>query len=391
MKRYSPIGLAVILIGFSMYARFAFHAVITSDLDFHVLQWYAKLQKQGPLIGLGRSFYNYTPPYLYLLALATLTSGWLSAVSAVKLISMGFDVYCSIIIFKLVRMKCQKGYIPFLAAAVFFAAPTVVANSAVWGQADSIHTALLLTCIYFLLLDKSLGAVVFFAFGLAFKPQAIFLTPLLMILLLRKQIPWYYLLIIPFVYSIAMWPAVILGRTWSDVLTLYSSQAGSGKALTHNAGSLYVFIPKSATAALFTPAVILGALGIILWVLFTWVSTRKRRLNHEAILLLALISVTLPPFVLPNMHDRYFYLSDAISIALAFITPGLWFLPVLFQLSSGLAYSVYLLSSSQTNVLLAGFINLITLIFLFWRQRTINMIADRTESLVENGSRFAEP
>ncbi len=369
-RSYLPLLAAIVLLGISAYVRFALRAVVTTDLDFHILQWYTKLQRLGPLNGLGRDFYNYTPAYVYLLALATLTSGFISAVSAVKFISIAFDVYCAFVIYRIVRLEYKQGFLPHLAAAIFLAAPTIIANSSAWGQADSTVTAFLLTCVYFLLVEKPLAAILFFSIGFAFKPQAIFLAPLLLILLLRKKIPWYYFILVPLVYVLSVWPVVVLGRSWMDVLTIYSSQAGSGKALTHNAPSLYIFVPKSATSWLFGPAVIIGNLVTLIWAVYAWLSTL--RIDRHSILLLALISVTLPPFVLPNMHDRYFYVSDALSIPVAFTTPELWFLPILFQVSSGLAYSVYLLSAPPTNVAVAGFINLFILVYLFRRQWHIN-------------------
>jgi len=365
-REYLPLVIGLILVVVSVGVRIAARAVITSDLDFHILPWYAKLQKHGPLVGLGKDFYNYTPPYLYLLALATLTSRFLSPVIAVKLISTAFDVYAAYMIFKIVRLKYRDGYLPYLAAAIYFAAPTVIANTGVWGQADSTYTAFLLTCLYFLLVNRPLPAILFFGIALAFKPQAIFLAPFLLVMILWKKIPWYYSLLVPIVYMLLMLPAVAAGRTWTEVLTTYSAQADSGKALTHNAASLYVFVPKSAFEQLIGPAVIVAIAVVMLWVLITWLKTKSR--DRQAMLLLALVSVALVPFLLPNMHDRYFYPADTISIALAFWTPGMWFVPILFQLVSGLSYSIYLLSASPDNLRVAGLINVLTLILLFRHQ-----------------------
>ena len=52
----------------------------------------------------------------------------------------------------------------------------------------------------------------------------------------------------------------------------------------------------------------------------------------------ATVSLMLAPFLLPKMHDRYFFAADLCSIALAFIIPRLWFVPVGLQISSTLAY-----------------------------------------------------
>ena len=105
------------------------------------------------------------------------------------------------------------------------------------------------------------------------------------------------------------------------------------------------------------------------WVLFSWRQTRTR--DRAEVLLLALISVELVPFFLPNMHDRYFYLADTLSIVLAFMMPEMWFIALLFQMVSGLSYSIYLYSASPDNLVLAAALNVLTLIALFVRQSAI--------------------
>jgi Gpi18-like mannosyltransferase len=366
LLRFVPLALAIVLVGLSAAIRIATRSVVTSDLDFHILPWYTKLQKHGIFIGLGQDFYNYTPPYLYLLALATLTAPVLSAVAAVKLISTAFDAYAAFMIYKIVKLRWKEGYLPHLAAAAFFAAPTVIANSGIWGQADSTYTAFLLTCLYFVLVSRPVLAVVFFSVALAFKPQAVFLAPMLVVLILWNRLRWFHLLLVPVVYAVLMWPAVALGRTWIEVFTTYVSQAGSGKGLTHNAATLYVFVPKSEFDLFIRLGVVLAVGAVLAWVVYSWLGTRRR--DRRVVLLLTLISVTLTPFFLPNMHDRYFYPADAISIALAFSAPAMWIIPFLFQLISGLSYSIYLLSASPDNLIAAALINVLTLVVLLRQQ-----------------------
>jgi Gpi18-like mannosyltransferase len=383
-RTYWPLGLALLLLGVSIVVRMATRAVITTDLDFHILPWYAKLQKHGPLVGLGKDFYNYTPPYLYLLALATYTSEFLAPVTAVKLISTAFDIFAAYMIFKIVRLTYRQGYLPHLAAAAYFAAPTVIANTGVWGQADSTYAAFLLAFLYLVLIDRPLPAILFFGVALAFKPQAIFLAPFLLLLLLWRKVPWYQLLLVPVVYAALMLPAVAAGRTWMEVLTTYSGQAGSGKALTHNAATLYVFVPKSAFDQLIGPAVFVAIAAALVWVLTTWLKTR--RLDRRALVLLALISSVIVPFFLPNMHDRYFYLADTISIALAFLVPTMWFVPLLLQLVSGLSYSIYLVSAPPRVLQAAAFINVLTLGFLLAKQL---LLAEGSAAIPPSVSRAA--
>ncbi len=368
-RSLAPLVLAGLLLGISIAVRILARDVITSDLEVFVLRWYAKFQELGIRAGLGKDFYNYAPPYVYLVALATLTSRLMPAVISIKLISTAFDAFSAFMMYKIVRLRFPEGYLPLLAAALLFAAPTVVANTAVWGQADSTYTAFLLTCLFFMLSKKPLPAMFFLAVSFAFKPQAIFLLPLFAVVALRKEVPWYAFLLLPGVYALGAAPAVAFGRTWPEIIDIYLSRPGEGKALTHNAASAYVFVPQSAVSVLGGAGLVLGATVVLLWMVYTWRSTRH--MDGGTLLLLALISVTLTPFVLPNMHDRYFYPSDVVSIALAFSLPELWFVPVLFQVISGLSYSIYLLSASADNLAMAAGLNLCALVILVARQITL--------------------
>ncbi|MFH1186352.1 MAG: hypothetical protein V1755_15160, partial [Chloroflexota bacterium] len=190
LRPYVPLVLAGILVLISLYVRYVTRSMTNSDMETFVLVWYAKLQRHGPLVGLGKDFYNYTPPYLYLLALATLTSSFIAPLTSVKIIAMIFDIFSAIMAYKIVRLHRPLGYLPVLAAAVLFAGPTMLVNSAVWGQADSVFTSFLLACLYLMLINRPFLAVVSFSVALAFKLQAIFFAPLLLLMMLWGRIRW---------------------------------------------------------------------------------------------------------------------------------------------------------------------------------------------------------
>ncbi|MBE0680534.1 MAG: hypothetical protein IH589_01360 [Anaerolineales bacterium] len=343
-----------------------------------LIRWYNQLDDHGILISLGRKFSNYTPPYLYLMALATLTSGILSKVAAIKLISIIFDVYAAWIVFRIIRLRYPDGFMPYLAGSIYFSLPTILINSSVWGQADSIYTAFLLTCVYFLLKEMPLKAVLFFALAVAFKQQALFLAPFLLVLTLQKKIPWYFFVLVPVVYIILVAPTVFLGRSWQDVLTIYFSQASGGKALSRNAANLYIFISRELYPLLIKPSLAAGSIAVLAWVGYTWHFTK--RMDRKTLLLMALISVGLTPFVLPKMHDRYFYPADALSLIVGFYVPGTWFLPILYQAVSLLSYMPFLLNiSGQRYVQTAAIINTLTVGFLLWKQWKMTSDAEKPD------------
>ncbi len=365
-RPYWPLALALILILVSLYIRYVTRALTNSDMEAKILVWYSKLQRHGPLVGLGKDFYNYTPPYLYLLAIATLTSSFIAPLTSVKIIAMLFDIFGAVMVYLLVRLHRPSRRIALLAAAIFFSGPTWLINSAVWGQADSTYTTFLLACLYLLLRDRPALAVSSFSVALAFKPQGVFFAPLLLLMLLWRRIRWYHLLLVPVVYAVCMAPAVALGRTWAEVFTAYSGQADAGKALTHNAATLYVFVPKAAYSWLFWPAVV-GAIGIfVAWVLITWRTARRR--DVPAIILIALVCVTLVPFLLPNMRERYYYPADTLAMILAFMVPSLWVFPVLFQAISLLSYSMFLWAAPPANLQAAAALSSLALLLLLRQQ-----------------------
>ena len=81
------------------------------------------------------------------------------------------------------------------------------------------------------------------------------------------------------------------------------------------------------------------SVGIILLAL-AW--ARQDRLNDQTVLALALLFAIGIPFLLPHMHDRYFYPADALSLVLAFGMPSLFLTAPLVEFASFLGYYAYL-------------------------------------------------
>jgi Gpi18-like mannosyltransferase len=158
------------------------------DMDTYNLQWYQELSEKGIQETLGKNFTNYTPPYTYLLALATLTRDFLAPLTAIKFIPICFDLFGAFLIYKIVKLKYQSGENPKLAAAIYFSAPSVILNSSFWGQADSIYTSLLLACLYLLLTNKPFLAMTAFGAAFSVKAQAVFYCHFLLFWRFEKRI-----------------------------------------------------------------------------------------------------------------------------------------------------------------------------------------------------------
>jgi Gpi18-like mannosyltransferase len=164
----------------------------------------------------------------------------------------------------------------------------------------------------------------------------VFLLPFVLMLMLRSKAPLWSVAILPLVYTVLMVPAALMGRPLAELLTTYLDQASLYRSLSMNAPNLYYFI----SPAYYEAGTVIGIGVTIVAALVYAVLPRRRRvvMNPEFLVLAATVSVAVAPFLLPRMHDRYFFPADLMSIALAFFAPRLWLVAVGFQISSLLAY-----------------------------------------------------
>ncbi|HNH04321.1 MAG TPA: hypothetical protein PLF18_06225 [Anaerolineales bacterium] len=367
-QKFNPVTMTILLLVFASGA-FRVQAIPNSNRDMAVynLRWYQEISQKGIGNALGTNFSNYAPPYTYLLALATLTRDLIPPLTAIKLIPIFFDLLGAYFIYRIVRLKYPQGNLSMLAAAIYFSAPTVVLNSAYWGQADSIYTSALLACLYFLLTEKPLPAVLAFGAAFSVKAQAVFLLPFLGVMVLRKKIRWWVMGVIPLVYLLAIAPVVLLGRPLMDALLVYAKQSDTFNMLSMNAPNIYSLFQREWYMVVLPFGLVLTAALTLGWMYSSWQA--KTDLDDKHMVLLAFVSAMLIPFLLPKMHDRYFYPADVLSIVLAFYWPALWFMPILLQISSGGAIAVFLFGADSAFTVYGFLLNSIALTIALHTQR----------------------
>lgn len=364
IKKRPFLLFSAILFGLSIFIRFQIYGLSNEDVDI-LLDWYKQFFKRG-MASLGDGdFSNYTPAYLYLVYITRLFSDWLDALAAIKIIPTLFDFISAFTIFLMARIRYRDDK-PYLFSAIFFTLPTIMFNSTGWGQIDSLYTSFLLLCAYFLLKEKPFYAMLMFGIAFSFKSQSIFFLPLLGIVFLKGKISWHHFLLVPIVYLTLAIPSVLLGRSWLSILTIYTGQVGQFTSLSMSAPNLYAFISDDYYEIGVWIGMITFLISMSIW---GWINWRaKVQYDHRKIMLMALTTLALVPFVLPKMHERYFYPVDIFSFALVVFDPKMWFVPVLYQIISSLSYSVFILNASPTFVMIAALINTGTLIYLLRKQ-----------------------
>jgi Gpi18-like mannosyltransferase len=331
--------IAVIVLA-AIAVRLVFFSYQSGDYTAYFAQWYDYIKQHGGFAALKTNFANYNEPYLYLLA--GLTYLPVPALTGIKAMSVVFDFLLAFFAYRIVNLRYPDRWWPILAGAIVLFLPTVVLNSSMWGQADAMYGAFGVGAVYFLLRRRPWLACLFFGLAFSFKLQIVFLFPLLLLLVLRRWVPWRALLVIPVVYVLLDVPALLLGASPGAVFSLYATQTGTYDQLTLNAPNIYQYFGATTSTVLRYGGI--AVTGILLLALIVPVAVKRIPLTPLRIVLAATVSALLVPYFLPAMHERYFYLADVLTVVAAFYLPRkLWALPILEQFASVFSYLPFLL------------------------------------------------
>ncbi|MCE4557555.1 hypothetical protein [Pelomonas cellulosilytica] len=341
--------LAIVgLLGAALWVRWQGWGFISRDMAHFLYFWVDELRQLG-FPGLATTSANYNPPYLYLLLAGLQLDPAATAAQITKAISTLFDIgLAGTVAWSVPREPADSTRPAWLRPALAFVAtlllPTVWMNSAVWGQCDAIYSFWLL--LGFLLAERRQDAAsaLTLVSALAFKLQAAFLGPVVLAVAWCARQRWQFAVLLVAGYVAWLWPSVIAGRPWGEALTVYLHQATSEMDLSLGAPNLwtpakYVFTSDAAQkAALFTGL----AVTVIAMLAAIPFCIRMVQRSREHLLPLACTVAFMVPFMLPKMHERYFYPADVFSLALAFRDRRWLLITALIQLGSATAYLGYL-------------------------------------------------
>ena len=319
----------------ALIIRLPFLPHISFDYNHFVEPWFKFFISEGYSVFKYDTFY-YNVPYPYLVSFAATVLPDFPVI-AIKSVSIIFDFILAFFVYKCVNLKYHySDTIPNLAALAVLFSPTVVLNSAAWGQNDTIYTTFLVACLYALLRRRQVWAFIAFGLSISFKAQALFLAPFFLWMLLKKQVKWRYLPLIPLVYIALITPAWFIGRSLNELLLIYVNQVSRYPELTQRAPNLYQWIHFSRTE-LYPVGIILSVYIVVILTILVYKSQVKMTVNLQ--IHLAIISVLVMPFILPGMHQRYFISAEIIAIIFAFYSPQNWYIPVVISLASFVTYA----------------------------------------------------
>lgn len=337
----SGLAMAILLSAAAFALRFMCMDHETLDYLNFLTVWVEHFKKLGGFSGLAVSIGNYNVPYLYFLALISYFD--IYDLYLIKLVSIFFDVVLAFGVMKLVgTVTSSRSRRLFSFYAVLFL-PTVILNSAYWAQCDSIYVAFSVLSIWCALSRRPKTALVLMAVSFSFKLQAVFVMPIFLAFIYTGRMKWRQLPIFALAYAAMILPAVIAGRPFLDTLLLYLDQGSTvGSYLNYNSPSLFALL-QNADTALWSKLGIVLAFAFVLLVLY-WLFVCRRSLTDQTLLAAAALLVVGTPFLLPHMHDRYFYAADIFTLAFAVTAPSFFLLPLCSQFASLLGYHAYLRS-----------------------------------------------
>ncbi|MBR2581757.1 MAG: DUF2029 domain-containing protein [Oscillospiraceae bacterium] len=332
------VSALLVLLAFSLRAYVFDYE--TLDYQNFLTRWVEFFRTHGHFRALQYSVGNYNIPYLYFLAFFSLLP--IRDLYLIKLLSTFFDVLLAWGAMRLLGRFTRNNAARIACFFTVLFLPTVFLNSAVWAQCDSSYTAFLVLALFLALDGRPVPSMICAALAFGFKLQAVFVLPVFAVLWMAGKFKWYHFLIFPAVYVLLVLPAVLLGRPFWETVTLYFSQTGSiGDALNYNSSSIFAILRKVADPAKASKMAIIAAFAYMLGVLAICYANRKR-LSDRAVLGAAVLLAVGIPFLLPHMHDRYFFCADVLTLVLAFVSWPCSPAAALCQFASLLGYHAYL-------------------------------------------------
>lgn len=339
-KEKTAIIIVVTIIAFLI--RFVFFSYTSRDYLIFLRPWFDEIRDNGGFSSIGHAIGDYLPTYIYILTALTYLP--LNSLYSIKLISFAGDIILSLYAMRIVNAKTRNSYLAVSVYAIVMFLPTVILNSSAWGQCDSIYAAALIACIYYMLIDKPGAGMISYSISFVFKLQAVFLAPFILLMLIKKKIKFVQLFYVPAAYLLAIFPAVIAGRSIQDLLSIYFRQTGTYNKLSLGAPNFYAFINPVDTSPYTIGGICLFVAVMAVAFIIVWKT--KFELTSDIIIKAAMLSLIIVPFMLPHMHERYFYAADVFSVIYAALNKKRWFLPVIICGSSLSGYSQYLYGKS---------------------------------------------
>ena len=320
-----------------MFSRVSLLYFVSDDYEYFLKDWVRKFSEMSVKEALCTSIGDYNLPYIYILLIFSRMD--LHSMLLIKSFSCIFDVVLAYFVMKIVMLGVKDRRLQMASFVLTLAAPTVMINSAQWSQCDSLYVSFCLMSMLAALKGKGRPCAICWTIAFCFKMQAVFILPALGIALFMGKVQWKHLLWIPVVYLLSLVPALVCGRSLMSCLDIYSHQTQEYAFLFHNAPTIWRFFEGADFESFSVVSVFSAGAAVILFIYFC--STFVRELKDADLVKLFFLSSMLVPYLLPRMHERYFYMADIMALIYFLYDRRKWYIPVCLILSSVIGYLFY--------------------------------------------------
>ena len=314
----STLAVSLLLAAWIAAAAWLLFPFIMIDVLNDYIPWYRHVVATGPVAAFAAPFGAYTPPYLYLLALAAPLDGLMPDAVIIKLLALAGHGLLAAASFRLLSSLGVRA--AAIGAVAVFALPTLFANPVLLGQCDALYAAPIVMALAAAIDRRHSAMLLWCGLALAIKLQAILIAPFFLALLLARHVPAKQWLLAPGGYIAAFVPAWLAGWPAADLATIYFRQAAGFGEVVLNAPNVWTLLPVPGSSGWATsmPLAITAAVAVAFLVSAT---ARLKEADHARLIEFALLSVLIMAGLLPRMHERYFLLADLLALVLAFARP----------------------------------------------------------------------
>ena len=334
--------LSCTVIALTMLARVSMLDYQTADYNAFLSGW-VKVFREGGFYTLGENVGDYNLLYQYVMLMIAKTP--LHDLYLIKFFTVIFDYALALAMMQAAgHFAGKKAALPVM--LIVCALPTTLIDGACWGQCDTVYVFLIVMSLYWMKTKKPVGAAVMLSLAFAFKLQTIFFFPVVLL-------------------------ALIAGRSFADAVSVYANQSMGQyyERLFYNAPNLYAFFPlrefanrqeftwmrylsgidseassayiDQALTPTYQNAALYACILLTLLVVVYWLMHAKE-ITPEMTLDFALFFAIFLPFVMPKIHDRYFFLADMLSVLYAARYRDRRFMPLLVVSASLMSYMPFI-------------------------------------------------
>jgi len=332
----------------------------SGDFIWFLQPWVEEYRTMTFIEGLRTNVGTYNPPYMYILNIIARIN--ISELYLIKVVSVIFDFFLAYFVMKIVSLKTTSANMKALAFLATFAIPTVILNGSMWGQCDSIYATFAIGSFYFGLRGRSKMSYAFMALAFSFKLQAVFLLPMISVFIFMNRLRLRDCYVFFVVYIATLMPAIIAGMPIADALLAYVVQANFYNMLNLNIVNMWRFFEHVPYENFRLAGIYFAGFAVLSLMYFTYVN-RKRLIKTVDYVRLAYLFAVIMPFLLPKMHDRYYFIADVLAVVVFFYDKRRWYVPVVTIACSFIAYAFFLMFGVELlDYRLAAFVLLVVII-----------------------------